>query len=129
MKSEAPASTSGLELPKADTRKPDPFKDPESYSRPIPADRLALVIRAGAGTNTIDTAAAAAHGVLVSNVPGRNAAAVAELTMGLILAIDRRIADNVAEAAIAVCVAAMADEMSFVMATAVAVAAPLAVSV
>jgi D-3-phosphoglycerate dehydrogenase len=61
------------------------------------ADRLALVIRAGAGTNTIDTAAAAAHGVLVSNVPGRNAAAVAELTMGLILAIDRRIPDNVAD--------------------------------
>ena len=61
------------------------------------ADRLALVIRAGAGTNTIDTAAAAARGVLVANVPGRNAAAVAELTMGLLLAIDRRIADNVAD--------------------------------
>ncbi|QZY28583.1 phosphoglycerate dehydrogenase [Nocardioides coralli] len=61
------------------------------------ADRLALVIRAGAGTNTIDTDAAAQHGVLVSNVPGRNAAAVAELTMGLLLAIDRRIADNVAD--------------------------------
>lgn len=59
------------------------------------ADRLALVIRAGAGTNTIDTAAAAAKGVLVANVPGRNSAAVAELTMGLLLAIDRRIADNV----------------------------------
>ena len=61
------------------------------------ADRLALVIRAGAGTNTIDTDAAAAQGVFVSNVPGRNAAAVAELTMGLLLAIDRRIADNVAD--------------------------------
>lgn len=61
------------------------------------ADRLALVIRAGAGTNTIDTDAAARRGVLVSNVPGRNAAAVAELTMGLLLAIDRRIADNVAD--------------------------------
>lgn len=61
------------------------------------ADRLALVIRAGAGTNTIDTDAAAARGVLVSNVPGRNAAAVAELTIGLLLAIDRRIADNVAD--------------------------------
>ena len=60
-------------------------------------DRLALVIRAGAGTNTIDTAAAAARGVLVANVPGRNAAAVAELTLGLLLAIDRRIADNVAD--------------------------------
>ena len=61
------------------------------------ADRLALVIRAGAGTNTIDTDAAAAHGVVVCNVPGRNSAAVAELTMGLLLAIDRRIADNVAD--------------------------------
>lgn len=57
------------------------------------ADRLALVIRAGAGTNTIDTAAAAERGVLVANLPGRNAAAVAELTMGLLIAVDRRIVD------------------------------------
>ena len=57
------------------------------------ADRLALVIRAGAGTNTIDTGAAAARGVLVANLPGRNAVAVAELTMGLLLAVDRRIVD------------------------------------
>ena len=62
------------------------------------ADQLALVIRAGAGTNTIDTEVAARNGVLVSNVPGRNAVAVAELTLGLILALDRRIADNVADA-------------------------------
>jgi len=62
------------------------------------ADRLGLVIRAGAGTNTIATDAAAARGVLVANVPGRNAAAVAELTMGLLLAVDRGIADNVADA-------------------------------
>lgn len=61
------------------------------------ADRLALVIRAGAGTNTIDTEAAAARGIFISNVPGRNAAAVAELTLGLLLSIDRRIADNVAD--------------------------------
>jgi D-3-phosphoglycerate dehydrogenase len=61
------------------------------------ADRLALVIRAGAGTNTIDTDAAAGHGVFVCNVPGRNAVAVAELTMGLLLALDRRIPDNVAD--------------------------------
>src|SRR3954447_22369828 len=61
------------------------------------ADRLALVIRAGAGTNTIATADAAARGVLVANVPGRNSAAVAELTMGLLLAVDRRIPDNVAD--------------------------------
>jgi D-3-phosphoglycerate dehydrogenase len=58
------------------------------------ADRLALVIRAGAGTNTIDTEAAAARGVLVANLPGRNAAAVAELTMGLLIAVDRRIVDG-----------------------------------
>lgn len=61
------------------------------------ADQLALVVRAGAGTNTIDTDAAATHGVLVCNVPGRNSAAVAELTLGLLLAVDRRIADNVAD--------------------------------
>jgi D-3-phosphoglycerate dehydrogenase / 2-oxoglutarate reductase len=46
------------------------------------ADKLALVIRAGAGTNTIDVEVAARNGVLVSNVPGRNAVAVAEFTMG-----------------------------------------------
>ena len=61
------------------------------------ADRLGLVVRAGAGTNTIDTAAAAARGVLVANVPGQNSAAVAELTIGLLIAVDRRIADNVAD--------------------------------
>jgi len=56
---------------------------------------LRMIIRAGAGTNTIDKDAAAAAGVHVCNVPGRNALAVAELTLGLILAVDRRIADNV----------------------------------
>ena len=61
------------------------------------ADRLALVVRAGAGTNTIATDAAAERGVLVANVPGRNSAAVAELTMGLLIAVDRRIPDNVAD--------------------------------
>jgi D-3-phosphoglycerate dehydrogenase len=61
------------------------------------AGRLVLVIRAGAGTNTIDTDAAASRGIFVSNVPGRNAVAVAELTMGLLLAVDRRIADNASD--------------------------------
>ncbi len=56
---------------------------------------LQLVVRAGAGTNTIDIDAASAGGVAVANVPGRNAAAVAELALGLMLAIDRRIADGV----------------------------------
>jgi D-3-phosphoglycerate dehydrogenase len=59
--------------------------------------RLALVVRAGAGYNTIDVAAASKRGIYVSNCPGRNAIAVAELTFGLILALDRRIPDNVAD--------------------------------
>lgn len=54
-----------------------------------------LVVRAGAGTNTIDVAAATSKGVQVANCPGKNAQAVAELAFGLILAVDRRIPDNV----------------------------------
>jgi len=61
------------------------------------ADALELIVRAGAGTNTIEVDAASEVGIYVTNVPGRNAIAVAELTMGLLLAIDRRIADNVAD--------------------------------
>ncbi len=61
------------------------------------ADRLKLVVRAGAGTNTIDKAAAAEKNIPVCNVPGKNAVAVAELAFGLLLAIDRNIPDNVAE--------------------------------
>jgi D-3-phosphoglycerate dehydrogenase len=60
-------------------------------------DALELIVRAGAGTNTIDVEAASEVGIYVTNVPGRNAIAVAELTMGLLLAIDRRIPDNVAD--------------------------------
>ena len=56
---------------------------------------LSLIVRAGAGVNTIDVAAASRRGIYVSNCPGKNAIAVAELTFGLILALDRRIADNV----------------------------------
>jgi D-3-phosphoglycerate dehydrogenase len=59
---------------------------------------LGLVIRAGAGTNTIDSEAAARRAVFVTNVPGKNSVAVAELTMGLMLALDRRIPDNVVDA-------------------------------
>lgn len=58
---------------------------------------LALVIRAGAGVNTIDCAAASQRGIYVSNCPGKNSVAVAELTLGLICALDRRIPDNVAD--------------------------------
>ncbi len=58
---------------------------------------LGLVVRAGAGTNTIDCERAAELGVFVCNVPGRNAIAVAELTLGLMFAIDRHIADAAAD--------------------------------
>jgi D-3-phosphoglycerate dehydrogenase / 2-oxoglutarate reductase len=61
------------------------------------ADALSLVVRAGAGTNTIDKKACSDRGIYVSNCPGRNAVAVAELAMGLVLALDRRIPDNVAD--------------------------------
>jgi D-3-phosphoglycerate dehydrogenase len=60
------------------------------------ADALQLIIRAGAGTNTIDTQAAAKRAIHVANCPGKNAVAVAELTLGLLLALDRAIPDNVA---------------------------------
>lgn len=56
---------------------------------------LGLVIRSGAGYNTIDVRAASQASVFVANCPGKNAVAVAELTFGLILALDRRIPDNV----------------------------------
>ena len=60
------------------------------------ADELALVLRAGAGVNTIDVKTASARGVFVSNCPGKNSIAVAELVFALLLALDRRIPDNVA---------------------------------
>lgn len=63
----------------------------------LAAGRLSLIVRAGAGYNTIDVKAASARGIYVSNCPGKNSIAVAELAFGLILALDRRIADNVAE--------------------------------
>jgi D-3-phosphoglycerate dehydrogenase / 2-oxoglutarate reductase len=61
------------------------------------ADELALIVRAGAGTNTIDTARAAELGIFVCNVPGMNALAVAELAMGLLIAVDRHIATATAD--------------------------------
>ena len=61
------------------------------------SDQLSLVVRSGAGTNTIDCQAAADAGIYVCNVPGTNSVAVAELTLGLLLAIDRHIADCVVD--------------------------------
>ena len=59
------------------------------------AGPIKLVVRAGAGYNTIDVAAASKRGIYVSNCPGKNSIAVAELAFALILALDRRIVDNV----------------------------------
>jgi D-3-phosphoglycerate dehydrogenase len=61
------------------------------------ADSLSLIVRAGAGVENIDAVAASERGIYVANCPGKNAIAVAELTMGLILALDRRIPENVAD--------------------------------
>jgi D-3-phosphoglycerate dehydrogenase len=61
------------------------------------AGSLKLIVRAGSGYDTIDVPAATARGILVANCPGKNAIAVAELAFGLMLAIDRRIPDNVSD--------------------------------
>jgi len=61
------------------------------------ADSLALIVRAGAGYNTIDVEAASQHSVMIANCPGKNAVAVAELTFALILALDRKLVDNVTD--------------------------------
>src|SRR3989475_2782786 len=63
----------------------------------LEAGRLVLVVRAGAGFNTIDVEAASERGIYVANCPGKNSIAVAELAFGLILALDRRIPDNAAD--------------------------------
>jgi D-3-phosphoglycerate dehydrogenase / 2-oxoglutarate reductase len=61
----------------------------------LEAGALKLVVRAGAGYNTIDVAAASRRGIYVSNCPGKNSIAVAELAFALILALDRRVVENV----------------------------------
>lgn len=63
----------------------------------LEAGTLSLVVRAGAGYDTIDVRGASRRGIYVSNCPGKNSVAVAELAFGLMLALDRRIPDNVAE--------------------------------
>ena len=58
---------------------------------------LGLVIRAGAGVDTIDVKAASGLGIYVANCPGKNSIAVAELVIGFLLSCDRRIPDQVAD--------------------------------
>lgn len=90
--------------PKLDeTTLPEAIKDNEILivrSTKVPAavidagKNLKLILRAGAGTNTIDVKHAAEKGVAVCNCPGTNSIAVAELAMGLMIALDRRIYHN-----------------------------------
>lgn len=61
------------------------------------ADRLRVIARYGVGVDNVDLAAAAEKGIIVTNTPGANAVSVAELTVGLILAMAR----NLVEAALA----------------------------
>lgn len=63
----------------------------------IEGSSLRLIIRAGAGYNTIDVSAAHAKGIAVANCPGKNNIAVAELAIGLMIAVDRFIPDCVAD--------------------------------
>ncbi|HVF92212.1 MAG TPA: 3-phosphoglycerate dehydrogenase [Blastocatellia bacterium] len=63
----------------------------------LEAGRMSLVVRAGAGFNTIDVQTASARGIYVANCPGKNSVAVAELAFGLILALDRRIVENASD--------------------------------
>jgi phosphoglycerate dehydrogenase-like enzyme len=55
------------------------------------AHRLKLIQKIGVGVNTIDLDAAKQRGIPVCNLPGTNARAVAELTLGLMLSVLRRI--------------------------------------
>ncbi|MEZ4466976.1 MAG: NAD(P)-dependent oxidoreductase [bacterium] len=72
-------------------------------STKVKADALAaspalqLVVRAGAGVNTIDLPAASARGIFVTNCPGTNAVATAELAFAHLLNADRRLADATAD--------------------------------
>jgi D-3-phosphoglycerate dehydrogenase len=69
----------------------------EVTRKAIEASRsLNLIVRAGAETATIDVKAASERGIYVANCPGKNASAVAELVLGMLVAIDRRIPDAVA---------------------------------
>ncbi|MCL6098868.1 MAG: NAD(P)-binding domain-containing protein [Bacteroidetes bacterium] len=59
------------------------------------AKQLNLIVRAGAGVNNIDIATANKKGIYVSNCPGKNSIAVAELAIGFMISLDRRIPHNV----------------------------------
>ncbi len=61
------------------------------------ADKLRVIARYGIGTDNIDLAAAAAHSIIVTNTPLANALSVAELTIGLMLALARNLPELIGE--------------------------------
>jgi D-3-phosphoglycerate dehydrogenase len=63
----------------------------------LASSSLALVIRAGAGVNTIDVKKASSEGIYVANCPGKNAIAVAELAFAHLLSIDRHIVNGASD--------------------------------
>jgi D-3-phosphoglycerate dehydrogenase len=59
------------------------------------ADRLKVIARYGVGVDSVDLAAARAKGIVVTNTPGANSVSVAELALGLMLAVARQIPEAV----------------------------------
>ncbi len=57
------------------------------------ASRLKIISRYGVGVDRVDIKAATSRGIIVTNTPGANSASVAELTVGLILSLLRRICE------------------------------------
>ncbi|MDP2989677.1 MAG: hypothetical protein Q8O57_03825, partial [Kiritimatiellota bacterium] len=60
------------------------------------ADRLKVIARYGVGVDNVDLAAARAKGICITNTPGANSVSVAELAVGLILSLARKIPDSAA---------------------------------
>src|SRR5438034_3243684 len=56
------------------------------------ASRLRVIARAGTGVDNVDVSAASARGIVVMNAPGANSTSVAELAVGLMLALARNVA-------------------------------------
>lgn len=93
LKDEALASAMADEQPEVLIVRSTKVQQPHLEAAPS----LALIIRAGAGVNTIDVAGASARGVYVANCPGKNSVAVAELAFAHILSLDRRLVDGASD--------------------------------
>jgi len=64
---------------------------------PMMGPSVKLIIRAGAGYNTIDVKAATEKGIAVTNCPGKTLLSVGDLGFGLMLSVDRRSPENVVD--------------------------------